>query len=370
MLEQTTPQARAAQIPLQTFNLPIFPAESFTSSPEHGGIESLILTSDITMSEYQSLLAQPFSMPALLPPTITSLALELFALGFPPGFLAALGAKLPRLRAVTVYHGMVAGITSASREDAVAFFGAAREALSEAHLLDVFAPEGFFAEVAESLMGVVGGASKVEGGGHLKLVEISYTFRHSDPRFLDTLPRGAELARFVRGGLVGLRLGIVGPGVVVEGDDGAVEGTEIGVLVKGREEGEEVVGAIVKRGGGLGMCDLTMFELGGEQIARVLSACKGLTVGAFSVTVEKGWEEVLAALAAMEDGVGMEYLELVGVPGMEMVEGLKEGKEIGVRVGELLRLGEKWRELRSVRVSLCRTKGEEWVREGEEWVKR
>ncbi len=80
-------QARAAQIPLQSFSLPIFPQEAFTS-----GLSALILTADVKLDEYTTLLEQPFSVPDL-PSSIDTLTLELFSLGYPSGFLKVLGEK-------------------------------------------------------------------------------------------------------------------------------------------------------------------------------------------------------------------------------------------------------------------------------------
>ena len=118
---------------------------------------------------------------------------------------------------------MLAGITSESWEDAIAFFKG-QEGLREVHLLDVFAPEGFFGELAEMIE------------KELRFLEISYTYRHSDPAFLSTLPKSNELAKFVGKGLVGLRLGIMSPDIV-EGDGDEGEGKEIGVLVKEKDMG-------------------------------------------------------------------------------------------------------------------------------------
>lgn len=138
-------QARAAQIPLQDFSLPTFPQEAFTSGtspssppfhplftlPPGGsisdfwtlrtptseseadnktGLESLILTSDIKLDEYTALLSQPFSVPEL-PHSITSLTLELFSLGYPPGFLSELGRQLKGLKTLTLYSQLFAGTT-------------------------------------------------------------------------------------------------------------------------------------------------------------------------------------------------------------------------------------------------------------------
>jgi hypothetical protein len=158
--------ARAAQIPLTNFELPTFPEEAFSSgksipllslqspgskfSAIHKltytpGLEALILTSDIKLDEYTSLLTQPFSIPNL-PSSITSLTLELFSLGYPPAFLSELGKQLKRLKALTLYSQLFAGTTRDSHDDAVAFVKA-QKALREVHFLDVFAEKAVFGEV-------------------------------------------------------------------------------------------------------------------------------------------------------------------------------------------------------------------------------
>ena len=68
-------QAQVAQIPLQSFNIPVFPPEALAAD-----VKSLILTSDMPLHEYPSLLQSAFSIPAL-PQSVTSLTLELFSLG-------------------------------------------------------------------------------------------------------------------------------------------------------------------------------------------------------------------------------------------------------------------------------------------------
>lgn len=90
-------QAQVAQIPLQSFDLPTFPPEAFTA-----GLGALILTSDIKLDEYADLVSKPFKVPDL-PSSVKSLTLELFSLGYPPGFLTTLGKRLPNLKALTAY---------------------------------------------------------------------------------------------------------------------------------------------------------------------------------------------------------------------------------------------------------------------------
>jgi hypothetical protein len=147
-LESTAPvapsQARAAQIPLQSFVLPTFPPEAFTTN-----LDSLILTSDIKMDEYSDILAKPYEVPDL-PGSIKSLTLELFALGYPVGFLGALGEKLGGLKVLTVFEQLFGGTVEGSQKDAISFIASQKE-LKEVHFLDVFAPKGFWKDLAGAL---------------------------------------------------------------------------------------------------------------------------------------------------------------------------------------------------------------------------
>ena len=174
-------QARAAQIPLQSFTLPTFPPEAFSSATD---LNQLILTSDIKLDEYTEILTKPFQVPDL-PASIKSLTLELFSLGYAPGFLTELGKKLPGLKALTLYSQLLAGTTPDSRQDALAFIRF-QAALQEIHLLDVFVPPGFMTEISEKL-------SK-----GLKFLELNFTFRHSDPEFLKSL-NAAEVVKLLEG---------------------------------------------------------------------------------------------------------------------------------------------------------------------------
>ena len=137
-------EARAAQIPLKDFSLPVFPPEAFTA-----GLTSLILTSDIKMNEYQQLLETPYSVPEL-PSTITSLTLELFSLGYPNGFLVDLVIALPNIKNLTIYSQLFAGTTDSSKKDAISLLQDLKM-LREVHFLDVFAPPNIMKELATSI---------------------------------------------------------------------------------------------------------------------------------------------------------------------------------------------------------------------------
>jgi hypothetical protein len=260
--------AQAAQVPVQTFNLPVFPPEAFTSN-----LSALILTSNINLSEYTSLLSQPFSIPEL-PTTFTNLTLELFSLGYPPGFLTALGNRLPKLTSLTLYSQLFAGRTSLCREDALSFVRG-QGGLIEVHLLDVFAPSGFFTDLTAAF------------SPSLRFMEISYTYRHSDPGFLGSLLTG-EIVGALAGvvGLVGLTLSLSAPDVTQDDDD--VEGTDIGVKVIGGQDSKNLVGKLIQGGDELVMLDITMFELDIKEIEMVLDGCVKLKALGVSVALESG----------------------------------------------------------------------------------
>jgi len=116
------------------------------------------------------------------------------------------------------------------------------------------------------------------------------------------------------------------------------------------------------------MLDLTMFELKVEEVGRVLSKSTKLKVLGFTVGLEDGWNEVLGILGEKERG--LEVLDIVGVPGEAMVERIKEDEAGGLLTDDLLRLLDGCKELKSLKVSILRTKTEEWLKEGTAWQKK
>ncbi|KAN0096162.1 hypothetical protein V8E51_014967 [Hyaloscypha variabilis] len=339
--------ARAAQIPLTNFELPTFPEEAFSS-----GLEALILTSDIKLDEYTSLLTQPFSIPNL-PPSIISLTLELFSLGYPPAFLSELGKQLKGLKALTLYSQLFAGTTRDSHDDAVAFVKA-QKALREVHFLDVFAEKAVFGEVLGAL------------GEEVKFLEISYTFRHSDPEYLKSVP-GAEIVRGLKKGLLGITACVTAPEVTQDEEDR--EGTEVGMRpILG--EGEELVRKLREVGRELVLLDVTMFEITGLEMQSILESCPGVRVLSLSVGLKNGWGEVLNVIGQEEKGLGIEELEIVGVPELDLVDRLKGSGGLVIEEGELEALGTRCKGLKSLKVSVLRTGVEWWVRQGDEWAKK
>ena len=127
-------QAQGAQISIQSFKLPDFPSEA-------RALKALTLTSDINVEQYQSILKQDFSIPSTIPHGIESLTLELFSLGYPPGFLQHLADRLPNLKSVIIYSQLFPGLSAQSQNDAVLFLKKL-PSIRALHLLDVFARPG------------------------------------------------------------------------------------------------------------------------------------------------------------------------------------------------------------------------------------
>lgn len=196
--------ATAAQVPLQGFSIPPFPPE--TSST----LKSLTLTSDINPNDYTSLLGKDrandgtFSIPSSLPASVETLTLELFSLGYPPGFLEQLSSRMKNVKSLIVYSQIIQGISDASTKDAVLFFENLRYKLKAMHLLDVFARKGFWLDVGR----VLTGADDAACG--LLFLEISYTTHASDPSFLSSV-HGAELPALVQPSLLACTFNISPP---------------------------------------------------------------------------------------------------------------------------------------------------------------
>jgi hypothetical protein len=254
-----------------------------------------------------------------------------------------------------LYSQLFAGTTRDSHEDAVAFIKE-QNSLREVHFLDVFAPHDVFSSLLSAL------------GQETKFLEISYTFRHSDAQFLRSVP-AKEILRGLKPGLLGFTACVTSPEVTEDEEDR--EGTEQGMRpISGEGEGEVLVGRLKEVGEGLVIVDVTMFEVSVPEVESILGSCKGVRVLSLSVGLENGWGEVLNVIGKEGKGVGIEELEIVGVPRIELVERLKGSGGLVIEKGELDALGERCKGLKSLKVSVLRTGLEWWARDEEQWVKK
>jgi hypothetical protein len=166
------------------------------------------LTSDIKVDEYQEILTRPWSVTPTLPTSIESLTLELFSIGYPPGFLTKLAERLPNLKSVVVYSQLFAGITPETQKDAVEFFKKL-PGLRALHLLDVFAKPHFFESIAPWIKY---NTSEEPGEARrgLMFLEVNYTFRHEDEDFMGKI-QATELPLLIGPGLVSCSFNLAEP---------------------------------------------------------------------------------------------------------------------------------------------------------------
>jgi hypothetical protein len=113
-----------------------------------------------------------------------------------------------------------------------------------------------------------------------------------------------------------------------------------------------------------------MFEVSVSDVEGILEVCRGVKALSLSVTLQNGWGEVLNVIGKAGQGAGIESLEIVGVPGIELVDRLKGSGELVVEEGELEALGQRCKGLKSLKVSILRTGMELWVKGGEGWAKQ
>lgn len=319
----------AAQIPLQSFQLPSFP-------PQASHLRSLTLTADIKLDDYQSLVQEipsrdeTFNIPSSqLPQSITHLTLELFTLGFPAGYLSSLAVSLPNLKSLTLFSCLVDGITDASRADAEAFFETT-PLLAELHVLDTFARVGFWQTAGKIMQQRAEESRNVALDAGLKVLEVSYTFRgFHDEDFLARVG-GEEWAQYVVDGAVGLAFGLVPDATPAEEEQNTNgreakkqnEGVRPFAVSSRASEGLRKRFKGAKRGslGKLKMLDLSLWTLRSSDVADILNSCigkaesdEGMADLTLSILMEEAWLERLAEALSLT-GQMIEGLEIVGVP--------------------------------------------------------
>ncbi|KAF2234978.1 hypothetical protein EV356DRAFT_532262 [Viridothelium virens] len=374
--------AAAAQIPLQTFTLPTFP-------PEAQNLKSLTLTSDIALNAYHSLLSDStFSPETAIPPLprcIESLTLELFSLGYPPGWLTQLSRRLPNTKDLVVYSQLLGGITAESQADAERFFENLR-GLRGLHLLDVFAKPGFYGAIGDILWAerdTEQQAGELGVRKRLLFLEVNFTFQPRQKEFLGTLP-GKELHRLVTPSLVTCAFN-VSPADVTNDPQDPTNLTEEGEeLASGKEEGvrtlegnlaEKLVEALVKdesRPRGLKVLNTTLYILTVTQFGKLLEAHQGLLMVSASIkedgSAEKWKKDVRdAALHCPE----LEQIEVVVVPETQdaSAEHLKSTSINLVsswKREDIVELQEKCPKLTGVKVNLLRMQSAgvtDWIKE-------
>ncbi|RWR00184.1 hypothetical protein C8Q69DRAFT_490038 [Paecilomyces variotii] len=362
-LEVPEPLPNAAQIPLESFKLPTFPAQA-------AALQALTLTSDIKPTDYSDQLAtalDPEAVPPTLPKGIEALTLELFSLGFPPPFLTTLGKALPKLKTLTLYSQLIDGVGDGSRKDAGEFFNdiltGKKEnggGLRELHLLDAFCRKGFMAGLGGILEQLNDPESQSKYGvrSAMRFLEVSYTYRgHADASFLERIPAD-ELPAMLVPSLLAASFSLAAPPERPEDSssdlvDDPLYVDENGVPIPGRRpegvvpfspanagtallmrkltgsevdhEGLEII-HIPGTGPGprnLKMLDSTLYTLNTEQLAHILRAQKELAILSASVIVsatEASKKALLDSLHGGQNGsVGkdLEVVEIVGVPDAE-----------------------------------------------------
>jgi hypothetical protein len=359
----------AAQILLQDFTLPTFPAKA-------SSLRALTLTCDIKPTEYSDLLnstspaEEEDTNQTSIPKEIESLTLELFSLGYPSPFLTRLGKALPKLKILTLYSQLGDGVSEASRKDAGDFFSDALTGgghghqedggLRELHLLDVFFRKGF----VSGLGGILEDTSREV----LRFLEVSYTYRgHSDSAFLDRIS-GDELPTMLVPSLIAASFSLAAPLTNPTGPadfpDDPADVDESGVPIPGRKPegiiplghrhpGVEILmrkltgtgeGEVAERkdddknnndedepaslpGSGPGprnlkMLDTTIYTLDATQLASIVRSQEGLAVLSASVIADVNDTKasktaLLDALQGGKDGHGgkeLEIIEIVGIP--------------------------------------------------------
>ena len=306
-------QAEGAQIPLESFTIPEFP-------PEARGLRALTLTSDIKLDEYQSILSRPYSVPQL-PSGIESLTLELFSLGFPPGFLSALAERLPNLKSVVIYSQLFAGITDASQKDAIEFFKKL-QGLRALHLLDVFAKPHFFADASKWLKYNTSDAPGEARRG-LMFLEINYTFRHEDEEFMGRI-QAPELPSLIGPGLISSSHNIAAPENVEDDPDDPTNiqqaGNKEGIMAFNKSLAEHVIAALTDADScpqGLKALNITLYTLTLAQLAQVLTVQQHVMVLNVTVELEPGEDNKKELVKALELCKNLEQVEIVVNPSLQ-----------------------------------------------------
>lgn len=302
--------AQGAQIPLQTFIIPNFP-------PEAQDLKALTLTSDIKIDEYPEHLKSFAPIPPL-PQGIQALTLELFSLGYAPGFLSALADALPNVRSFDAYSQLLCGVTADTQADAMAFFDKLQQ-LRAIQLLDVFARPGFFQAAGDKL-------SARDGEHRLMFLQFNYTFRHEDEDFLRRIP-AAELPSFVNPSLVMCSFNIAAPDNTDDPEDptnvtedGDVKEKPEGVMAFHRSSARHLVAALTGEKTaptGLRALNTTLYTFTVDDLEAVLEKHTGLLMISVTLELEPTEKCKDRLMEALRNCPEIERVEIVGNPSLE-----------------------------------------------------
>ncbi|PNS19678.1 hypothetical protein CAC42_7522 [Sphaceloma murrayae] len=402
-------KATAAQIPLQSFTIPPFP-------PEAKHLRALTLTSDIKTDEYQDLLSQPFSIPsgsdattiAQTAPLIEALTLELFSLGYPPGFLSVLANDVaPNTKTLTIYSQLLGGISNESQDDAVRFFERLTS-LRALHLLDVFTRPGFWSRIAPFLRSTKDNPPKVDEQQSaddppsprkgLLALSLNYTTQHSDPTFLSKV-HSSELPLLVSPSLISLSFNIAEADTTNDPEDPTnasllpvenesdedkkkrleAEAGRDGVMTFNKSNSAVLVKALMEEGfrpRDLRLLNLTLYTLGLGDLERVTGMHKGLVVLGVTVEVEDAgksrevWGRVLKGLESLETvevvvspGLAF-YMQINRIPSTALEDAFPNKEELDTLSSE----GSKLQTFKATVLRSAHLQKLEWERKDGEWV--
>ncbi|KAK5722241.1 hypothetical protein LTR17_014247 [Elasticomyces elasticus] len=366
-------EAQGAQVPLQSFNIPEFPAEA-------RGLKALTLTSDIKVDEYQDSLTQPYSIPSSIPMGVESLTLELFSLGYPPGFLTDLAKRLPNLKSVVIYSQLFAGITQESQADAVEFFKRL-PFLRAVHLLDVFAKPGFFVDAGKWLRYNTSDAPGEARRG-LMFLEVNYSFRHEDEEFMAKI-QATELPSLVGPGLISSSFNISIPETAEEDEEDPTTIQQVsdkeGVMAFNKTLAPDLMFALTDdelSPKGLRALNITLYTLTPSQLTTVLKVQKNVMILSVTIDTEPGEDSKKELLKALMQCKDLEQVEVVANPSLQFFMALQNPKS-GVlaksfpSAEDMAALSEKCDKLNSFKANVLRTTSfgaVEWEKKDGKWV--
>ena len=153
-------------VPLRSFDIPV----SLQHAVAADGLTKLTFENALDFDEYKRQLE--FSRSPSIPPissTVHTLVLSNFFLGYPAGFLTALGDRLANLHNLTIANQRFTGTSLEAAREAERFITRIPD-LVDLHMVDVFLPRGFLSIIGEHQK------KKPEAEG-LLVLQVDYTYR-------------------------------------------------------------------------------------------------------------------------------------------------------------------------------------------------